>query len=57
MSRIPQREEFVLRMRFGVNNPNNPNKYFEQKHTLEEVGAVLCVTRERVRQIEAKEYV
>lgn len=54
LSRIPQREEFVLRMRFGVNNPNNPNKYFEQKHTLEEVGAVLCVTRERVRQIEAK---
>ena len=40
------REENVLRMRFGIGLPTD--------HTLEEVGKKFNVTRERIRQIEAK---
>ncbi len=43
---LTEREEKVLRMRFGIGDGRD--------HTLEEVGRVLGVTRERVRQIEAK---
>jgi RNA polymerase primary sigma factor len=43
---LPSREYQVFVMRFGVKNG--------EKMTLEEVGRVLGVTRERVRQIEAK---
>jgi RNA polymerase primary sigma factor len=40
------REAKVLRMRFGIN--------MNTDHTLEEVGKQFDVTRERIRQIEAK---
>jgi DNA-binding CsgD family transcriptional regulator len=40
------REERVLRMRFGIG--------INKDHTLEEVGQRFSVTRERIRQIEAK---
>jgi RNA polymerase primary sigma factor len=43
---LTPREEKVLRMRFGIGE-----KY---DHTLEEVGRDFDVTRERIRQIEAK---
>lgn len=43
---LTEREQKVLRMRFGIGE--------RQDYTLEEVGKVLGVTRERVRQIEAK---
>ncbi len=43
---LTPREEKVIRMRFGIG--------VERDHTLEEVGKHLSVTRERVRQIEAK---
>ena len=46
LSTLTQREERVLRMRFGIGE--------ESDHTLEEVGQDFNVTRERIRQIEAK---
>jgi RNA polymerase primary sigma factor len=46
LSSLTPREERVLRMRFGIGE-----KY---DHTLEEVGQDFDVTRERIRQIEAK---
>jgi RNA polymerase primary sigma factor len=46
LSTLTPREERVLRMRFGVG--------MSTEHTLEEVGQQFNVTRERIRQIEAK---
>lgn len=43
---LNEREAAVLKMRFGIGNGN--------EHTLEEVGCKFKVTRERIRQIEAK---
>ena len=48
----PGREEKVIRMRFGM-APYDDGPY-EGCHTLEQDGKVLGVTKERVRQIEAK---
>jgi len=45
-SQLSQREAMVIAMRFGLAGNTD--------HTLEEVGKQLGVTRERVRQIEAK---
>ena len=46
LSTLTDREEKVLRLRFGLNDG--------QCRTLEEVGQIFGVTRERIRQIEAK---
>lgn len=46
LSTLSPREERVLRMRFGIG--------MNSDHTLEEVGVQFAVTRERIRQIEAK---
>ncbi len=46
LSELTPREEQVLRKRFGIGEPSD--------HTLEEVGKLFNVTRERIRQIEAK---
>ncbi len=43
---LTDREQKIVRMRFGLNDGKN--------HTLEEVGQEFSVTRERIRQIEAK---
>ena len=43
---LSPREEKIIRMRFGMEDGS--------EHTLEEVGRVFSVTRERIRQIEAK---
>jgi len=46
LATLTPKEEKVIRMRFGIGA--------ERDHTLEEVGRHLSITRERVRQIEAK---
>ena len=46
LSSLTEREAKVIEMRFGLSNGN--------EHTLEEVGQEFQVTRERIRQIEAK---
>ncbi len=47
LNSLTDREEKVLRLRFGIGNNDFPR-------TLEEVGTIFNVTRERVRQIETK---
>lgn len=42
---LPARQSRILKMRYGIG---------QREHTLEEVGADLSITRERVRQIQAK---
>src|SRR4029450_13515868 len=46
LAQLDPRETLVLRLRFGIGAASD--------HTLEEIGGHLAVTRERVRQIEAK---
>ena len=46
LAELTPREQRILRMRFGIGDARD--------HTLEEVGQVFGVTRERIRQIEAK---
>ena len=46
LSTLTEREQQVLRLRFGLDDGH--------QRTLEEVGKIFHVTRERIRQIEAK---
>ncbi len=46
LAELTQREQRILRMRFGIGGATD--------HTLEEIGKEFGVTRERIRQIEAK---
>ena len=46
LATLTPREEKILRMRFGIGESH--------PHTLEEVGQDFGITRERIRQIEAK---
>ena len=46
LSSLTEREQEVLRLRFGLDDG--------ESRTLEEVGEIFHVTRERIRQIEAK---
>jgi RNA polymerase primary sigma factor len=47
VARLPDREQQILRLRYGLGDENDPK-------SLEEIGRILGVTRERVRQIEAE---
>lgn len=47
LNELTEREEFVIRNRFGLNEQNI-------ELTLEEIGKMMRVTRERIRQIESK---
>jgi RNA polymerase primary sigma factor len=44
---LSEREEIVLKMRFGIGND-------QKEHTLEEIGKMMHITKERIRQIEAR---
>jgi RNA polymerase primary sigma factor len=46
LSELSPREEKVIRMRYGIGEP--------QHYSLEEIGARFALTRERIRQIEIK---
>jgi RNA polymerase primary sigma factor len=46
LKNLTPREDKIIRMRFGIGH--------ETEHTLEQVGGEFAVTRERIRQIEAK---
>ena len=46
LATLSSKEKEILRLRFGIGE--------EGEHTLEEVGKRFAVTRERIRQIEAK---
>jgi RNA polymerase primary sigma factor len=46
LSTLTEREQKILKLRFGLEDGKS--------HTLEEVGQEFSVTRERIRQIEAK---
>ena len=46
LASLTPREERILRMRFGIGTNTD--------HTLGEIGQLFSVTRERIRQIEAK---
>ena len=46
LEKLTERERQVISMRYGLGD--------ESTHTLEEIGEILGVTRERVRQIEAR---
>ncbi len=46
LAQLSEREQKIIRMRFGIDDG--------KCYTLEEVGKTFGVTRERVRQIEAK---
>jgi len=46
LTELPLREEIILRLRYGIDLPST--------HTLEEVGRLFSLTKERIRQIEAR---
>lgn len=48
---FPERTQKIMKLRYGLGDAGDPEEYFVE-HTLEEIGAMLGITRERVRQIE-----
>lgn len=53
LARIPERERNVLCYRFGISMPECGIRV-DREHTLDEIGKIQKVTRERIRQIQVK---
>lgn len=51
IAKLPVRTQIIMKMRYGLGNDKDPEDW-KNEHTLEEIGAYLDITRERVRQIE-----
>ena len=51
IAKLPARTQIIIKMRYGLGNDKDPEDW-KNEHTLEEIGAYLGITRERVRQIE-----
>ena len=51
IGKFKPRTQEIIKLRYGLGDPGDPEMYF-QEHTLEEIGDILGITRERVRQIE-----
>lgn len=54
LSTLNEKDEIIIRMRFGIQNKEKPDERFDRVHTLEEIAIVFGVTRERIRQIVEK---
>ena len=51
IAKLPARTQIIMKMRYCLGNDKDPEDW-KNEHTLEEIGAYLGITRERVRQIE-----
>ena len=53
LKHLDERTQRIMKMRYGLGQPGDAPECFEE-HTLEEIGNILGLTRERIRQIEKK---
>ena len=51
ISELPERTQIITKMRYGLGEANDPDAW-KHENTLEDIGAAIGITRERVRQIE-----